>query len=710
MPEKIAVPTLNTADLQAMLQLSDHSWACVEDEVKRYQQWIYEHANPMFWHAQISQEAYATYGVDSSSQGCVILGALSLSSQLTCHKQTLSDSEAILFDHVVNGYFHRIMDAVRQWCEDAYGVSLSSPRDFPLNPEGIQAMKAAVHTLGADAIHISDKGQLTPQKSMVFTLHHTEAGDAGACDRCDDSECVYRKNDCVTLRVAQPKGTNKHAVKRHTTLLEALVDRGYVVPSPCGGKGTCNACGVTVVEEDRETRVLACRHRLTEDTLVRDVSTLEIMELGLPTQTRPFQGITRQDDGHAFRLDGAQIAATPTQSQPLVLGIDCGTTTVRLHAWDMDGTSLGGISFLNPQARVGADVLSRIAYAKEDEGLARLHDLLTNELNAKVLALLQRLGRNPHDVVLTTLCGNTVMQHIVHRFPIAQMGTSPYTPHTYDAQVVKASSLALRWGGSVYTMPIFAPFVGGDVVAGLLALNNPQDTTLYVDLGTNGELALLHQGQIVVTSTAAGPALEGGHISCGIGAIPGAVTDVISTEDGYRLVHEGHVPLGLSGSGIIALVARLLESGMIDESGRLHLEEGKETFNLTSTLYLTPKDVREIQLAKAAIRGGIYALLDHANLGLEDVDQVIISGAFGHHTNLDDMVRLGLIDASLAVKTRVLPNAPMLGMHALMCEREPRQRLEAIVQRTEALTLTRNKTFMDVYVASMHFNVEPKVR
>ncbi len=661
-------------------------------------------AEPVLYYKKASLEINESTVMGNLEEEALFIGAFTFGQAVSEAKQSMEASDVVLYDHLLNIYFHQSIVDMRAWFETHHGC-VSPPRDFAFNAAGLKQMREVIQEVETTDITMRSSGYLVPEKSMVFYLTKANEKSIIACDSCDDASCVYREDSRVTLRVEHPKGTDAYPVKRGITLLQALQTHGYRVPSPCGGRGTCRKCAVTIRVDDGRESVLACLHVINDHTHVEGVAPtiIEPIDTAFPIHDMAaLHRMTSEGLTHIVFEDNP-MAKAGVGAYPFVLAIDLGTTTIRLHAWDLDGTPLGGIRTLNPQSSMGADVVSRIEHASRGGGLETLRACVVDALNAQLATLAREIGRSPADVVFTMLSGNTVMQHIVHGFPISQMGRAPYPPHTMESVLCPAASLGFTWTGGVFTFPVLAPFVGGDVVAGLLALDETQGTTLYIDLGTNGEIALLHDQRIYVASTAAGPAFEGGNITCGIGGIHGAVYDVKINECDFTLMYEGDKPLGFNGSGCIALLARLRELGIVDKMGRLTQTDAEGKFVVSEDLYITQEDVREIQLAKAAIRAGIQSLIRKANIAVESVEHVVLSGALGNRLNAGDMARIGLLDKPLTKHINLLANAPLIGMHALLGHTRPSNALTDLKERVVAITLTQNPDFMETYVDSMHF-------
>jgi uncharacterized 2Fe-2S/4Fe-4S cluster protein (DUF4445 family) len=321
-----------------------------------------------------------------------------------------------------------------------------------------------------------------------------------------------------------------------------------------------------------------------------------------------------------------------------------------------------------------------------------------------------------HEAVLG---GNTCMLHIAAAVDPAPLGRSPYRPSLTGASHLRAAELGLGIAvhGLVYLPPVISGFVGADITAGILAtdLHRSQQTVLLLDIGTNGEMVLAHAGELWATSTAAGPAFEGVNIECGMRAALGAVDAVTANDGGWTLHAIGDVPaIGICGSGLIDLVSCLVKNGAIGRNGRFETKaaapvgnwderEGRCLLRLSDGVVLTQKDVRQVQLAKAAIRAGLDALLAEAKVRRQDVERVLVAGSFGYHLRPDSLAGSGLLPGSLAAKVEVVGNTCKAGAVTLLTNNGARRELQAVAARVRSIELANDVTFARRFVDQMAF-------
>jgi uncharacterized 2Fe-2S/4Fe-4S cluster protein (DUF4445 family) len=488
------------------------------------------------------------------------------------------------------------------------------------------------------------------------------------------------------------------SVPAGTTILEAARIAGVVVESPCNGIGTCAKCGVKI----RGAEVLSCRTPVSGDidVLVRDYaenSSLKILSKGkrFPYTVDPF--VVRK--GPCFGVV-----------------IDIGTTTLAAVLADLHGgAELAGASALNPQSRYAQDVLSRIHFASGPGGLKTLQTVLMETLNEMTGNMAAEAGINREHIYEAALCGNTAMLHLACGIDPAPLGRFPYMPAIRGGGHVDGVSagLGIAPGGVVYLPPVVSAYVGADISAGILAaeLAERPGTTVFIDIGTNGEMVLARNGIMAAASTAAGPAFEGMNIRCGMRAGGGAVESFHIDEAGKPsfTVIGGGGAAGICGSGLLDLAGELVRTGIIGANGRfadspaVGEKDGKRAFFLTGDVYLTQKDVRQIQLAKGAIRCGIEMLLARLDLKAGEVDSVVIAGSFGYHLNENSLVNIGLLPPEFAGKVEFAGNTSLSGGLALLLNKGLRKKIAALVTNIDKVELAGDPAFEKNFISCLNF-------
>jgi uncharacterized 2Fe-2S/4Fe-4S cluster protein (DUF4445 family) len=440
-------------------------------------------------------------------------------------------------------------------------------------------------------------------------------------------------------------------------------------------------------------------------------------------------------EGWALLRDGAMLGYHPgeTRTASHALAFDIGTTTLAGVLLDLaDGTEKAVVARMNPQTTQGDDVISRISHAVQGEdGLRELRRAVTAAVGEMAAELCREAGVVPGSVHAAAFSGNTTMEHLLCGIDPAPLSMVPFVPVFGRGLSVLASELglAIHPEARAYVFPVIGGFVGGDTVAGLLATALPEraGATLFVDVGTNGEIVLSHCGRLWAASTAAGPAFEGARISCGMRAAEGAIEKVVIDERVHLGVIGAGTPAGLCGSGLVDLCGQLLKCGALGGDGRLPAPEnlpadipadvaarfrrdaaGEMEFVLSEDgprrVSLTQRDVRELQLAAGAIRAGISILLRQAGLDIGQVAQVLVAGGFGSFIRRDNAQRIGLLPPELPHDRIVyIGNASLAGAKWAALSRRARARAEVIARLARHVELSNDPDFAMEFAMAMYF-------
>jgi len=407
------------------------------------------------------------------------------------------------------------------------------------------------------------------------------------------------------------------------------------------------------------------------------------------------------------------IAVEPgnTLDQNFGLAVDVGTTTLVMELVDFEsGRTLDMEAALNSQSRRGADVISRLTYAlAETRNAAELRELVLETLNQMARRLLVRNRISPLSVYEVVVSGNTAMSHLLLGVPVETLATAPYQAVFSRLPGLNAREvgLAIHPHGKAYFAPNIKSFVGGDISSGLLALRLAArpGNYLFLDLGTNGEIVLKAGEELIATSTAAGPAFEGMNISCGMPALPGAI---FRAEDTGSIQAEtiGNRPAqGVCGTGLIDLIAIFLARAEILPGGAI--QNPAKRLPVAPDIVLTQDDVRQMQLACAAIKSGIRLMLKANGLSVESLDGVFIAGAFGSYLNIRNSMALGLLPRMDEKRVTFIGNASLAGARLLLLAKDGRDEIESLVQRIHYMSLASDREFQDYFIRALEFAAWP---
>ena len=412
----------------------------------------------------------------------------------------------------------------------------------------------------------------------------------------------------------------------------------------------------------------------------------------------------------AIVYDGTEILdfeAADTAEQNFGLAIDIGTTTLAAELVNLNtGKTIDDATALNGQARFGADVISRITTVFQDPLKSEaLRTAVLDSLKTMIEGMLEKHRIPARHVYEAAVAGNTAMNHLFLGSPVKTLAVSPYHAVFSALPPLPASEtgLLMNQRGKVYVAPNIKSFVGGDIAAGLAAIDlaEQKGDFLFIDLGTNGEIVLKKGRQFTATSTAAGPAFEGMNISHGMLAVPGAVYKA-EYANGLKLMTIGNRPaLGICGTGLIDLISLFLERGVISPQG--HITGREKKIGVRPNLFLTQKDVREVQLAAAAIKTGIRLLLGVHKLAVADLDGIYVAGAFGNYLNIPNSMRLGLLPRLARKKIIFVGNSSLAGAKALLVSRRERIRCERLAQKIRHVSLATDAAFQKTFIEALKF-------
>ena len=406
---------------------------------------------------------------------------------------------------------------------------------------------------------------------------------------------------------------------------------------------------------------------------------------------------------------------------PYGAAVDIGTSKIIAYLFDLvRGEQVDAEAVENPQMRYGEDVVSRIAQATH-EGRAELAAAARTGINQCLGALYERQGIAPRHLYDMTVVGNTAMHHLALGLPAQGLGAAPYAPVAAEPVTVRGADLGIDMNpeGGVHFPPPIAGFVGSDALAVIAAtrLAGKRRPSLAVDIGTNTEIALVHDGQVTVTSCASGPAFEGYQIAHGMKAVAGAIEKVRLHEDGRPAVIAtigGSPPIGICGSGVVDLLAELVRTGVVDRSGRMTThplvrkgENGASEYLLTSgptgEIVFTQHDVRALQLAKGAIATGWALLLESLGVGLDDLHRVYVAGAFGNYLDLDHAQAIDLLPPVPKDRVVFVGNAAGVGAQMALIDVRARRRMAQLRTRISFLELATNRDFQEAFAARLGF-------
>lgn len=677
------------------------------------------------------------YACDALPAGTEVLFALcSIGEKISRYsKKAFEEGEylkGMLADAMADSALFSLEKAItpylKEFCASAgMGIArrVEAPKDIPIELQKIIWEKTQADKLCG--IGITSGYMLDPVKTsaLIYVLTNDEEVFAHQhdCKTCDRLDCKMRKVPDVPVTVID--GTHKFAirVKEGKSLLEALMAVNPLFASVCGGTGTCGKCKVQVVKgalsvtasdevcftkaELEAGMRLACRAYPVEE-----------LEIHLVFQTEEhfeILGGLEETDKLLCESDKALMIEecdNEHRSETFGIAVDLGTTTIAMQLLSLQTGKVHGVyTCVNHQRRFGADVISRIK-ASTEGNKEELRKSIQDDLKQGFREVIKKASALPTQITEIVIAGNTTMGHLLMGYDCNTLGVFPFTP--VNIRLIETSYQTILeddfLNARVKILPGISAFIGADITSGIYSCNmhKSQEYSLLIDLGTNGEIVLGNADRLFATSTAAGPAFEGGNIKWGIGSVEGAISSAVLVNGRLEVqTIGGKPPIGICGTGVLEIAAELVKAGLINHTGLLDEEYFEEKCFVTQSkkaesIVLTQKDIREFQLAKAAIRAGVEAIIRKCGIQKEDMAHVYLAGGFGVKLNSKKAIAIGLLPKEFDSKIEAVGNSSLQGAIKILLE-GAFEELEKIVLKTEEINLATEKDFNQLYLENMYF-------
>lgn len=640
------------------------------------------------------------YSTSCFSQGNYLKGVLA---------DAMADSALYSMENEIEAH----LKAACQKISKGIGCRLEAPHDIPMELQKYIFEKTDAEK--SCGFHLSTGYMIDPVKSnailFLLTDNQEQFHFRHDCRKCDRYNCKQRHIPDIDLLVTDQNTSFSLSVKEHQSILDALILKDAAFHSICGGTGKCGKCKIRVIEGSLPITDFDAAY-FTEKELTE----------GMRLSCRAYPQTPVTIELHTEKETDFSIVAEHNHPSPDMyctadenygIAVDIGTTTIAMQLLGLSSkTILKTYTSVNHQRHFGADVIARIQ-ASVDGKRNSLQLSVRSDLLNGIEYLLEQSGTSKENVKEIVISGNTTMIHLLKGYECNGLKEFPFTPvniHTIEESfqaVFHSDYLDAR----VRILPGISAFVGGDIVAGLVSCNFDKNNaySILIDLGTNGELALGNSERIITTSTAAGPAFEGGNIVYGTGSINGAISRV-NISDGYpRIATIGNEPpIGICGTGVIETTAELLKAGYLDESGCFIDRYFQTGYPLASKkngeiISFTQRDVREIQLAKAAVRAGIETLFLKYGITKFQVENVYLAGGFGYKLNCDKAVQIGMLPEEFSGKIIAIGNSSLNGAVKCLLSEDGFDRAERITRISNEINLSSDKYFNEQYPEYMYF-------
>ncbi|MGL4735981.1 MAG: ASKHA domain-containing protein [Cellulosilyticaceae bacterium] len=494
------------------------------------------------------------------------------------------------------------------------------------------------------------------------------------------------------------------------SVLDYLREKNVPISAPCGGHGTCGKCKVKVHTqqplpmEEKEKQLLGEEAIQAGYRLACKLPCQEALEVEVLDEEALFYVVSDYEEESAR----PQVEVMIRQGAGYGIAIDIGTTTLAFELIALEARETKKVhTSLNSGRRYGADVISRIDYASQN-GTEDLQKVMQEDLIKGITWLCKAQGITFQEIAQVVIAGNTTMLHILVGASCKGLGIYPFEAVFLDKQECNLGTLlgCTDFKGEVTLLPGISTYVGADLVSGLIKceMQAHDEVSLLIDIGTNGEMIIGNQKRLLGVATAAGPAFEGGNMSCGTGSIAGAICSATYEAGGFQVQTIGNAPVvGICGSGLIDLVAESLKQGLIDETGFI---EASEPICVTPNkqIVLTQQDIRHFQLAKSAIRSGIEILMKNYGVSAADITKVYLAGGFGKFINLENAFEIGLMPREFENKVQRVGNAALGGAKKYLLDRSiSEEQIKTIKNISTDLNLANDPTFNDYFITYMLF-------
>lgn len=563
-------------------------------------------------------------------------------------------------------------------------------------------------------VKITSNYMLTPLKSVVYYYKIGEINRFGvdhSCDNCNHTKCDNRKVNLTLF------GRENRTIKceKNSNLLSVLQMNGININADCGGNKSCGKCKVKMISDEKNTIPITKTEQnmlsiLELENNIRLACCQKVdRDVGLEIITGNNTKLEVNEDIEANQVNNIKYCDISQSIDKNIIAIDMGTTTIEISLLSSETNEIIDThKYQNPQKIFGSDVMSRITYSLSDN-TNMLTKIIRESVDIKILELLNSNNVNPKSITTIIVSANTTMNYFLLDKNIRDLSKSPYNVDKVNIAILDYEEIfsTSLFNAKVMIIPWNSAFIGGDIISGLYFsnFNNLEGSNIFIDIGTNGEIVLKSNNKLFATSTSAGPAFEGSNIKCGMMAIDGAIYKVEKIDNMYSYSTIGEkLPVGISGTGLIDLIGNLLIDNKIDANGKL-IDVNKHFIYKSKDveIMLYQDDIRQVQLAKAAIYTGIELLCRVANILYDDIKHVYIAGGFGSYLNIANAIRIGLLPKEFENKIKIIGNSSLNGAIKFAKDINGKEKINKIQKSIEAIDLNSIPDFQKVYLKNIDF-------
>lgn len=500
-------------------------------------------------------------------------------------------------------------------------------------------------------------------------------------------------------------------IEKGETILEGLHREGVHFPVSCGGNGLCGKCKIGLLngelEISKEDKILFTEKELEQGYRL-SCKAIPLKDCRILIQNRQEKDFSVVSE-YETKEEGIQLR----NDSEYVMAIDIGTTTLAFQIIGKQSKKIiNTYTSVNHQRNFGADVISRMKASNEGKR-EQLCNSIRSDLRKGIREVLKGNEWLKEMVRTIAIGANTTMGHLLMNYSCEGLGVYPFTP--VNISTIRTDCKTLLGledvKADIILLPGISTYAGGDISSGLLTHNFSCNgkVCMLIDLGTNGEMAIGNKDKILCTSAAAGPAFEGGNISWGVGSIHGAICNVDLSKEGINITTIGNKPpVGICGTGVVEMVSELIKMEFIDETG-LFIEDYFENGYVLGTdlqgksITFTQKDIREIQLAKAAVRAGIEVIIKRYGITYDEIDKVYLAGGFGYKMDVEKAISIGLFPKEFRGKIQAVGNSSLAGAVEYLLNENADEQIEKIIGKAEEINLSGDKNFNKYYMDYMMF-------